>query len=156
MSDQDQQQTPQDPTLSSLYGKTRSVQPPPELDRIVLQAAHKAAPQTPVTTLSSRWHLPLAVAAVLVLSVGIVTTLQREEAEILTEPADFARAPLASLPWNQSEFPLKRLSLIVSVPALATTLAYLALLLMNRESRTVIVPVLLMFDQGEPAPCIVT
>lgn len=71
-----------DERLSALYRETRAVEPPVWLDRRILAAAKAAVESRPgsVAPLSrrraSRWTVPLALAATVVLAVGVVRMVQ--------------------------------------------------------------------------------
>lgn len=93
MSDKQNQTPTEDEVLDLLYDMQTDSRPPADLDRRILQAAHQA-----VETESqikpreaAQWHVPLAFAAVLVLSIGIVSTLQREEPELLTNAPEMTQ-----------------------------------------------------------------
>jgi hypothetical protein len=68
----------QDDEISALYRETRAVEPPAWLDRHVLAAANAAAvsrpapAKQPVGRRMTRWTVPLALAATVVLTVGVV------------------------------------------------------------------------------------
>ncbi|MFA5938231.1 MAG: hypothetical protein WC809_02655 [Sinimarinibacterium sp.] len=68
--------------LSRAYRKTAAPQPPAEMDRRILDMARSemqsAAPVRAVPRRGSRWRTPLAAAAVVVLSFGVLINLQRE------------------------------------------------------------------------------
>lgn len=77
-----------DPTLSALYDLTRDQEPPLDLDQKIQQAAHNrpVPARSSIPAHSSRWHVPLAIAAMLVLSMGIVNMIDREEPARLMAP----------------------------------------------------------------------
>ncbi|MDQ2694585.1 MAG: hypothetical protein M3Z21_04255 [Pseudomonadota bacterium] len=62
-------------SLEELYRQTRDPVPPPELDRRIVAAAHRAAARPGAMW---RWTLPAALAAVLVLAVSLTPLLIRE------------------------------------------------------------------------------
>ncbi|MFO1349748.1 MAG: hypothetical protein U1F68_03305 [Gammaproteobacteria bacterium] len=65
------------PELSALYRQARAIAPPLHLDSAILGAARAAV--TPVRRRAApRWSVPLALAASLVLGVGLVHLVQRE------------------------------------------------------------------------------
>lgn len=64
-----------DASLSELYRETRTVDPPAWLDRGILDAARSAVAPRPPSRLkprNSRWRVPLALAATVVLTVGVL------------------------------------------------------------------------------------
>jgi len=66
-----------DDELSALYRKIPQPAPPAALDERLLQAAHQAV-QQPSRHSSRRWAVPVAMAAVLVLGIGLVRIMERE------------------------------------------------------------------------------
>lgn len=76
----------QDDEISALYRETRAVEPPAWLDRRILAAANAAAvsrpapAKQPVGRRLTRWTVPLALAATVVLTVGVVRMV-RESGE---------------------------------------------------------------------------
>jgi hypothetical protein len=66
--------------LSSLYAQGRNDEPSPVVDKKILQAARNAIPEKASGTgpFSGNWKIPVALAAVLVLAVGISITLERQ------------------------------------------------------------------------------
>ena len=84
-----------DAKLTAYYKAAGDDLPPPALDAAVLAAAHRATaakPRLAGTPFSRAWRVPLSMAAVLVLSVSLVT-LMREEAPDIVQPqgADLSR-----------------------------------------------------------------
>jgi len=80
--------------LSRLYQETATAMPPPGLDAAILDAAHQATRQQPrrVYFLTARkWTMTLALAAALIMTIGIVRTLRHE----MTSPALVAPTPAA-------------------------------------------------------------
>ena len=72
-----------DPRLSQRYAKLPQEEPSSELDAAILSAARRAAETRPAPlvppTGRSRWYFPLAAAAVIVLAVGVVLHVEREQ-----------------------------------------------------------------------------
>jgi len=76
-----------DPKLSQAYRELGREEPPRALDEAILAAAHRAERTHPAPLLSpgvgrsarERWTFPLAAAAVIMLSVGVVMHLQLEQ-----------------------------------------------------------------------------
>ena len=68
--------------LEALYRQAQPVQPPPELDRRIRAAARQAESVAPASAArrkhSPRWAVPLSLAALLVLSIGLVTLMQQQ------------------------------------------------------------------------------
>ena len=74
--------THRDDNLSVLYNAIEKVQPPSFLDKSILAAAQKesqARPHKNTSPFGNQWRVPLSMAAVVVLSVSLVTLMQREE-----------------------------------------------------------------------------
>ncbi len=70
-----------DSALSRDYRNTSSEQPPEHLDDAILAASRrqvKTRPRSVISPFSSNWHVPLSIAAVLVLSVTVVVTMQQQ------------------------------------------------------------------------------
>lgn len=90
---------PADAGLSHLYRQGAQEAPPPHLDAAIRAAARRevgAAPRRAGTIAGSRWRLPFALAAVLVLSVSLVTLMMEEGAdELSAPPAPKPTAPAA-------------------------------------------------------------
>ena len=98
----------QDEALSILYQTTRGIEPPVWLDERILQAAQTAVqPPAPASVIShSRqrrnrfWAMPVALAATLVLAVGVVH-LVRETGERASPMA--MKAPLPAPPATKTD-----------------------------------------------------
>lgn len=76
-----------DPGLDRLYRAAGGEHPPAHLDAAILAAAHREAgarPQSRPTALR-RWHVPVSIAAVVVLSVTLVTLVNEEGGEPLMQ-----------------------------------------------------------------------
>jgi hypothetical protein len=75
------------PRLSELYRAGSQEQPPSHLDDAILALARRESKTKPrpAKTHSSRWAIPVSIAAVLVLSVSVVTLVKQELPETLTE-----------------------------------------------------------------------
>ena len=94
-----------DSRLTAMYRAAGEDAPPAALDAAILAAARREAgarPRPAGYAFGSSWRVPVSIAAVLVLSVSLVT-LMREEAPELTQPpragppaADLERKPAAS------------------------------------------------------------
>ncbi|HCK81845.1 MAG TPA: hypothetical protein PK880_03325 [Candidatus Competibacter sp.] len=86
-----------DETIAALYRPTRQAEPPEWLDRRVLMAAGAAvgsrAP-TPSKPRKNRWTMPLALAATVVLTVGVVRVV-RESGEFKSQARMEAVVPMA-------------------------------------------------------------
>ncbi len=82
-----------DPGLEQLYARARLEEPPRELDQAIRAAARREAHARPhaLGARLRRWTLPVSVAAVVVLSVSIVTLMREEGAGRLEE--GFSPAP---------------------------------------------------------------
>ena len=76
-----------DPGLEQLYARARLEEPPRELDQAIRAAARREAHARPhaLGARLRRWTLPVSVAAVVVLSVSIVTLMREEGAGRLEE-----------------------------------------------------------------------
>lgn len=88
-----------DSRLSRAYKETAAVEPPPQLDAAILAAARRAAgsrPRSRFSPFGQSWRVPLAAAAVLVLSVGLVMFMAREE--MVAPPPESARLPMEAEP----------------------------------------------------------
>jgi hypothetical protein len=87
-----------DGKLTALYRAAGEEAPPAALDDAILAAAHRAVgarPRPAGFAFGHAWRVPLSIAAVLVLSVSLVTVM-REEAPELTE-APYAEPPAAKV-----------------------------------------------------------
>jgi hypothetical protein len=84
-----------DARLDRLYRGTGSEGPPARLDAAILAAAHRevGARPRPLSSTLRRWRVPVSIAAVVVLSVSLVTLVQEEEIDRIPEIP-----PVASLP----------------------------------------------------------
>jgi hypothetical protein len=68
-----------DPGLSRIYGAARPVEPPAHLDAAILAAAHREVGARPRRLAALRtWRVPVSIAAVVVLSVSLVTLVREE------------------------------------------------------------------------------
>ena len=72
--------TPEDKQLSSLYKQAEQEVPAPHIDDAILSAAKREAKKysLPFNPFSNDWHIPVSLAAVLVLSFGIVTLMEND------------------------------------------------------------------------------
>jgi hypothetical protein len=74
-----------DPGLDRLYRAAGSEEPPAHLDAAILAAAHREAGARPraAGSVLRRWQVPVSIAAVVVLSVSLVTLVKEEGGEQL-------------------------------------------------------------------------
>jgi hypothetical protein len=78
-----------DPQLSGFYHAAPADSPPAQLDADILAAARRAVgarPQTARASLLRTWRVPLSIAAVLVMSVSMVTLTVRQKGVQVMEP----------------------------------------------------------------------
>ncbi|MEK6593206.1 MAG: hypothetical protein AABZ67_08975, partial [Pseudomonadota bacterium] len=104
-----------DPQLSSLYHTAPAGNPPAHLDAAIQAAARRAVgarPQSAGASLLRAWRVPLSIAAVLVMSVGMVTLTVRQKGGQLMEPE---QPYTASVPAPRSEPP------VIPVPSVTGT-----------------------------------
>lgn len=92
--------------LTRLYGRVDKPEPPASLDREILEAARKGIhPGGRVGgPFGAQWYVPVSLAAVLVLAVGVVVTLEKEtgqEASLIQEYKPVAR-PVPARPPETS------------------------------------------------------
>jgi hypothetical protein len=91
-----------DPVLARAYREAAREQPPARLDAAILAAAQRevGSRPRPAGAALRRWRLPLSLAAVIVLSVSLVTLVMEEEDALLQAPreAPAAKAPAAAPP----------------------------------------------------------
>ncbi len=74
-----------DSVLSRSYQNASTEQAPEKLDDAILAASRrqlKSRPRYAFSPFASDWHVPLSLAAVLVLSVSVIMTLQRENEDV--------------------------------------------------------------------------
>lgn len=99
---------PCDPRLARLYQVASSDEPPGELDAAILAAARRSVQAGPVAIgggqmaspplrAKRNWYVPVSIAAVLVLSVSLVTLVYEEKGGELAQPP-MATGPRASAP----------------------------------------------------------
>lgn len=94
-----------DPQLAALYRAGTDVQPPAHLDDAIRAAARREVAAGPRRIASRRWAVPVSLAAVLVLSVSVVTMMREQGAdrpESMIQPP--VQAPAAAM---QSEITKK-------------------------------------------------
>jgi len=89
-----------DPRLERLYRDAAREAPPAHLDSAILAAARREvrARPRPVSTVLRRWRVPVSIAAVVILSVSLVTLVQEEGGERIvqvTPESPSARPPAA-------------------------------------------------------------
>lgn len=76
-----------DPGLDRAYAATERAEPPRGLDEAILAAAHREAGARPRALSALRaWRVPVSLAAVVVLSVTVVTLMHEEGGEELGQP----------------------------------------------------------------------
>jgi hypothetical protein len=80
-----------DPNVSAAYRELGAEEPPPALDRAILAASRNP----PARSWSQRWAVPVSLAAVLVLTVGVALRIDREAPELRQVEAPRAEAPAA-------------------------------------------------------------
>jgi hypothetical protein len=91
----DEQRKPLDDALGALYRALPREEPPPAIDAAVLAAARRSTASRP----TRRWAAPAALAAVLVLSVGVTLRVAEERPDAQLQPALPAPpAPVAAVP----------------------------------------------------------
>lgn len=76
--------------LSQKYHQVSAESPPHNIDEAILASSRKAVSAKPTSVIapfSSRWHVPMSVAAVVVLSVLVVISIPEYTSEIRYEPA---------------------------------------------------------------------
>jgi len=89
-----------DPRLDRLYREAAREAPPAHLDAPILAAARREAgarPRSLTSTLRS-WHVPISIAAIVVVSVGLVILVSEEGGEQIVPPPVPAVAPPADQP----------------------------------------------------------
>jgi hypothetical protein len=89
-----------DPRLDRLYREAGRDTPPARLDAAILAAAHRevgARPRSLTSTLR-RWHIPVSIAAVVIVSVSLVILLREESGEQIVPAPVPAVAPPAEQP----------------------------------------------------------
>ena len=89
-----------DPRLTKHYRELESLEPPPELDRKILDAARRAALGAPAK--QRRWYYPLAAAAVLVFAVALTLHLELERPGPEAVPAPAVRGAIKQAPKVES------------------------------------------------------
>lgn len=82
-----------DPQLAALYRAGADAEPPAHLDDAIRAAARREVAAGPRRTAARRWGLPVSLAAVLVLSVSVVTLMREQGADRLDQP----QAPAAAM-----------------------------------------------------------
>lgn len=99
-----------DPMLERLYRAAAREEPAARLDAAILAAAHRETGARPraATSVLRRWQVPVSIAAVLVLSVSLVTLIREEGGEQLMQPpppAPAASQPVPILPQGEPTHP---------------------------------------------------
>jgi hypothetical protein len=95
-----------DPALDRVYASADRAEPPRHLDAAILAAAHREAGARPRRLSAARtWRAPVALAAMIVLSVSLVTLMQEEGGDELGQPVrpDVPRAAEPAAPAPQPE-----------------------------------------------------
>jgi len=84
-----------DARLDRLYREAGGEAPPARLDAVILAAAHReaGARPRPLSSTLRRWRVPVSIAALVVLSVSLVTLVQQEGGDRLTEIPSIALPP---------------------------------------------------------------
>ena len=83
------EETGRDAKLAALYRTAAREEPPPALDDAIRAAARRAVASRPQRASSSfirSWRVPLSIAAVMVLSVSLVTVMRDEAPEMVLSP----------------------------------------------------------------------
>ncbi len=65
-----------DPQLSAIYKHTEQDMPPAHLDEVILNAAKQKTKPRPLNPFSYNWRVPASLAAVLIISFGIITFME--------------------------------------------------------------------------------
>lgn len=88
-----------DPQLEGLYREAAREAPPPHLDAALLAAARREVGARPRSSSSAlrRWHVPVSIAAVVIVSVSLVILVREEGGERIGE----ARVPTVATPADQ-------------------------------------------------------
>lgn len=88
-----------DEKLSELYSELSQEQPSAALDEKILAEAHKAvAPKRAAGPFSATWAVPASLAAVIVLSVIVVTTIERKAPDATVSFPEPAKTEIGSVP----------------------------------------------------------
>lgn len=103
-----------DPRIERLYREAAREEPPADLDAAILAAARRAVGAGPRSLASKlrRWHVPISIAAVVVVSVSLVILVQEEEGKrdgarsVQTTPVPADR--LAAPPAPRTQAPVAR------------------------------------------------
>lgn len=93
-----------DPELSRAYRAASEEEPPRHLDDAILAAARRSAnrrPRSGFSPFGAGWRVPVALAAVLVLCVSLVVTMQQE-----TRDAGLPEAPAPMQPIEDADIPV--------------------------------------------------
>jgi hypothetical protein len=112
-----------DAALSKLYQHSSTEQPPTALDDAILAASRRAVksgPRVAFSPFAAGWRKPLALAAVLVLSVSVVITLQQESAETsLMQPRSPEAEPSMEAPGRAFDGTIQADSVDAQMPSKA-------------------------------------
>jgi hypothetical protein len=89
-----------DPRLDRLYREAGRDTPPARLDAAILAAARRGAGARPrsLTSTLRRWHVPVSIAAVVIVSVSLVILVREEDGEQIVPAPVPAVAPPAEQP----------------------------------------------------------
>lgn len=82
-----------DHQLSSLYKQAEKDMPPAHLDESILTASKQSSSARPINPFSNNWRVPASMAAVLIISIGVVTLMEIDILPVNT-PAPQAIAPI--------------------------------------------------------------
>jgi hypothetical protein len=87
-----------DPALDRLYREAGDEGPPAHLDAAILAAAHREVGARPRARpgMLRRWQVPVSIAAVVVLSVSLVTLVREEGGEQFVQPTPSSRPEVQS------------------------------------------------------------
>lgn len=92
-----------DPRIERLYREAARNEPPARLDAAILAAARRelGAGPRPLVSKLRRWHVPISIAAVVVVSVSLVVLVREEQGERIDE----VPVPAAAMPAEQRAAP---------------------------------------------------
>jgi len=103
-----------DDALRRRYRELPGEEPPRALDETILAASRHAVARRPM----QRWAMPVSIAAVLVLALGVTLRMQREEPGIETSlPTERQAAPATPAPQAQPAAPAEAPAPAAQVPA---------------------------------------
>lgn len=104
-------QEDRDPRLTRLYRAASGEEPPARLDAAILAAARREVGSRPraVGSFLRAWRMPVAIAAVIVLSVSLVTLMMEEGGDPVSEAPPPVAPPAAEAPAPPSADAVKEL-----------------------------------------------